>query len=80
MVDPLDLVAQNDGKGPETEVVLPSGALIGLRILGVAGDIMLGIRKDQHGRPESCAVTNAFGVDTGWPAQSNPRRYAADDE
>ena len=81
MVDPLDRVAQNDGKGPEVEDVLPNGeTLIGLHIRGVAGHVILGIRLDRHSRPESCAVTNAFGVETGWSAQSNPRRYAADDE
>ena len=79
MVDPLDRMAQNDGKGPETEVLLPSGTLIGLTIRGVAGHVILGIRLDRHSRPESCAVTNAFGVDTGWPAQSNPRRVLDDE-
>lgn len=71
MVDPLDLVSQGD---PETVVLLRGCSLVGLHIRGVVGEVMLGIREDEVGRPVSCAVTNAFGVDTGWPAQSNPRR------
>lgn len=74
MVDPLDEIAQGD---PETVVLLPhgQGSLVGLRIRGVAGEVMLGIREDEVGRPVSCAVTNAFGVDTStW--HSNPRRVA----
>ena len=71
MVDPRDRVAQGD---PETVVLLLRCSLVGLLIRGVSGDVILGIREDAHGRPVSCAVTNAFGVDTGWPAQSNPRR------
>ena len=76
MVDPLDLVAQGD---PETVVLLPGCSLVGLYIRGVVGAVMLGIREDEVGRPVSCAVTNAFGVETGWPAQSNPRRVADDE-
>lgn len=72
MVDPADRIAQGD---PDTVVHLPCGVLVGLRILGVSGDVMLGIREDRNGWPVSCAVTNAFGVDTGWPEQSNPKRY-----
>lgn len=67
----IDTEPQGD---PETVVLLPGCSLVGLYIRGVVGNVMLGIREDEVGRPVSCAVTNAFGVDTGWPAQSNPRR------
>lgn len=73
VVDPLDLAPMGD---PETVVTLGNGSIIGLYIPGVSGQVMLGIREDREGRPVSCAVTNAFGVETGWPAQSNPRRVA----
>jgi hypothetical protein len=61
---------------PETVVLLPSGeSLIGLYILGVGRQIMLGIREDREGRPLSCAVVNNLCIDTS-RVQSNPRRWA----
>lgn len=84
MVDPLDLVAQNDGKGPDTEVTLPGrGSLIGLHIHGVEGYPMLGIRLDERARPLSFATADAvFYVDTNAnvPAQMNPRRIISPGE
>ena len=71
MVDPEDQQAQGE---PETIVTLPHCSLVGLQIVGVAGHVMLGIKEDRFGNPISCAVTNAFGVETGW--HSNPRRVA----
>lgn len=81
-VDPVDLVAQNDWKGPETVVDLPDGSqLIGLHIHGVDGYPMLGIKLDELRRPVSFATADAvFYVDTGVPAQSNPRRVIAPGE
>lgn len=59
---------------PETVVLLPNGALVGLLILQSGyGQIMLGIREDAEGQPVSCAVTNELHV-VYPPAQSNPRR------
>lgn len=78
MVDPKDREPQGD---PETVVLLPcgQGSLVGLRIKDWPGDVILGIREDEVGRPVSCAVTSAFGVDTSaW--QSNPRRVAESGE
>ena len=69
-IDPRDRKPQGE---PDTIVLLPTGSLVGLRILGVLGNITLGIREDREGYPVSCVVTDAFGVDT-W--QSNPRRVA----
>lgn len=70
-VDPRDLVAQGD---PETVVLLPSGqgSLVGLHIRGITGrHLMLGIREDELGRPEACAITNELYIDTSharrWP-------------
>lgn len=71
MVDPADLVAQNDGKGPETVVLLAESTLLGLRILGLPGHVILGIREDLDGRLVSCAVANEIYIDT---LISNPRR------
>lgn len=74
MVDPVDRVAQGE---PETVVEWPEwpdGTFIELSIRGWVCPLLLGVRLDASGRPVSCAVTNAFGVETGWPAQSNPRR------
>lgn len=73
-VDPRDLAPQGD---PETVVLLPSGqgSLVGLHIRGVTGrHLMLGIREDELGRPEACAITNELYIDTS-RAQSNPRRW-----
>lgn len=69
-IDPKDTISQGD---PDTVVLLPSGALVGLYIKGVPGQIMLGIREDAEGQPVSCAVTNELHV-VYPPAQSNPRR------
>lgn len=74
MVDPRDLVAQNDGHGPETVVLLPTGSLVGLHVRGVPGHVILGIREDREGRPVSCAVVNEMHIDTSQPLISNPRR------
>ena len=74
MVEPKDRMAQGD---PETVVLLPTGALVGLSILGVRGPTMLGIREDAEGQPVSCAITNEFWAEYP-PAQSNPRRHPAD--
>lgn len=71
-IDPRDLVAQGD---PDTVVLLPDGALVGLYIKGVPGKVMLGIRENADGQPVSCAVTNELHIDTAQrPLQSNPRR------
>lgn len=73
MVDPRDRVSHGD---PDTVVLLPSGALVGLYIRGVPGQIMLGIREDANGQPVSCAVTNALLIDTScrrWPSNSRWR-------
>ena len=76
-IDPRDLVAQGD---PETVVLLPSGALVGLHIRGITGrHLMLGIREDECGRPEACAITNELYIDTS-RMQSNPRRWHRGDE
>lgn len=70
--DPADLVPQGD---PETVVLLPNGqgSLVGLLIRGVESQTMLGIREDELGRPEGCAITNELQIDTS-RVQSNPRR------
>lgn len=76
MVDPIDRMPQGD---PETVVLLPYGTLLGLHILRSGfGQIMLGIREDEHGQPISCAVTNELQIDYP-PAQSNPRRWSRDE-
>lgn len=67
MVNPKDRVPQGD---PDTVVLLPQGALVGLYIRGVPGLVMLGIREDAEGQPVSCAVTNDLHMNL----QSNPRR------
>lgn len=72
MVNPLDLVAQNNGDGPETVVMLPNGSLLGFHIKGTDLGRMLGIREDELGRVVSCAITNELHVNH--PAQSNPQR------
>lgn len=77
MVNQKDTVPQGD---PDTVVLLPDGALVGLYIRGLTnGHVMLGIREDAEGRPMSCAVTNAIYIDTARPKMdmtllSNPRR------
>lgn len=60
---------------PEIVVLLPygQGSLVGLRIRGVGPLTMLGIREDELGRPEACAITNTLYIDTA-RVQSNPRR------
>lgn len=72
-MDPLDRVSQGD---PETVVLLPGGqgSLVGLLIRGVGAQTMLGIREDEFGRPEACAITNELYIDTS-RVQSNPRRH-----
>lgn len=65
-----DLIPMGD---PETVICLPEGSILGLHIVGlIDGDKMLGIRCDELGRPETCAVTNEIAVDL--PLHSNPRR------
>ena len=77
-VDPRDRTPQGD---PDTVVLLPTGALIGLYIIkGVQGQIVLGIREDTEGHPVSCAVTNELYIDTWRSPQSNPRRHADEGE
>lgn len=62
----IDRIPQGD---PETVVLLPrgSGSLIGLHIRGVGVPSMLGIREDELGRPEACAITNELHIDTTHP-------------
>lgn len=67
MVNPKDREPQGD---PDTVVLLPEGALVGLYIKGVPGNVMLGIREDADGQPVSCAVTNELHLNI----HSNPRR------
>lgn len=71
-----DLLPMGD---PETVVFLPNKAtLLGLHVVGlIDGDVMLGIRCDELGRPETCAVTNEINLH--YPLQSNPRREFSDD-
>ena len=69
-MDPIDRYPQGD---PETVVLLPQGALVGLYIRGTEhGEIMLGIREDAQGQPVSCAITNELHIE--YPPHSNPRR------
>lgn len=51
-MDPSDLCPQGD---PETVVLLSTGAIVGLNIRGVRGQVLLGIREDKDGQPVSCA-------------------------
>lgn len=52
-MDWTDTVPQGD---PETVVELPHCTLLGLLIKGVRGrPVMLGIKLDTNGQPESCA-------------------------
>lgn len=70
-INPRDRTPQGD---PETLVLLPTGALVGLYINGVQGQqVMLGIREDMAGQPVSCAITTELYTDTS-RMQSNPRR------
>ena len=72
MVNPKDRVPQGD---PDTVVLLPHGAIVGLYIRGLPeGKVMLGIREDAEGQPVSCAVTNELHIDTSRSLQSNPHR------
>ena len=65
MVNPIDTRPQGD---PDTVVLLPEGALVGLYIKGLReGKVMLGIREDAEGQPVSCAVTNEIWIDTAAP-------------
>lgn len=81
MVNPKDREPQGD---PDTMVLLPTGALVGLYIRGLkGGPAMLGIRKDAAGHPVSCAVTNEIYLDTAASKMrmdllSNPRRPDTD--
>lgn len=74
--DARDLTPMGD---PETVIFLPRAAsIIGLHIVGLTdGDKMIGIRCDELGRPESCAVTNEARLDCSPVNQlhSNPRRH-----
>jgi hypothetical protein len=73
--DPQDVRPQGD---PETEIVLPSGQTIkGLRILGVDGDVMLGVKTSADGRfAISCAVTTEIQIEySPINTRSNPRRH-----
>lgn len=73
MRDPRDCRAQGD---PDTVVLLPHGALVGLYIKGLKRLTMLGIREDTEGRPVSCAITNELPI---LPLHSNPHRVADED-
>jgi hypothetical protein len=56
-----DLIPMGD---PETVICLPHGSLLGLHVVGLEdGDRMIGIRCDELGRPETCAVTNEIAID-----------------
>ena len=75
MVDPRDREPANHGEGADTVVYLEDGSrLLGLRILGVTGYPMLGIRVDADGRPVSVARDEVAPMHA--PAQSNPRCWA----
>lgn len=60
--DIRDVSPQGD---PETVVFLPGarGSIVGLRILGLEDHVMIGIREDTHGQPQSCAITNELQID-----------------
>lgn len=66
-LEPADLVAAGD---PETVVFLPGarGSIVGLRILGLEDHVMIGIREDAHGQPQSCAITNELKIGSEDPA------------
>lgn len=70
--DMRDLMPVGD---PETVVFLPCGeTLVGLHVRGLTeGDLMLGIKCDELGRPEGCAIGMDLIVDVV-PVQSNPKR------
>lgn len=70
-IQQTDLEPQGD---PETAVYLQGhDTLIGLHIRGLDTSVMLGIREDAQGAPQSCAIAEAIAIDTAaW--QSNPRR------
>lgn len=75
-IDERDLIPQGD---PETVIFTSDGTLLGLHVVGLEdGDKIIGIRCDELGRPETCAVTNEIALDL--PLQSNPRRQADGDE
>jgi hypothetical protein len=73
-----DLIPVGD---PETVICLPCGSLLGLHVVGLEeGDKMIGIRCDELGRPETCAVTNEIAIDhQPLNIQSNPHRYDESD-
>lgn len=64
-LEPADLAPQGD---PETVVFLPGarGSIVGLRILGLEDHVMIAIKEDNKGRPQSCAITNELKI--GGPA------------
>ena len=68
-VEPIDRMAQGD---PETVVCLPGSTLVGLLIRGIDAPMMLGIREDELGRPEACAITTELLIDTS-RVRVNPR-------
>lgn len=76
-VEDTDLRAAGD---PETVVFLPGarGSIVGLRILGLEDHVMIGIREDADGHPQSCAITNELQIDTS--LQSNPKRHVDPDD
>lgn len=76
LYDFKDLVSVGD---PEIVVFIAGGGtILGLHVVGLEdGDKMIGIRCDELGRPESCAVTNELFVEhEPFNVQSNPRRIA----
>lgn len=74
-MDAIDKTPQGD---PETVVILPHGSLIGLKIRGLYGHVMLGIREDEQGHPVSCAVTDELFIDTH-PRRDHGYGYTEDD-
>lgn len=62
---------------PETVVFLPHGdSLVGLHIVGLSSDVMLGIRENPDGHPLTCAITNEIVIEHA-PIHllSNPIRH-----
>lgn len=69
-INPKDLLPQGE---PETVVILPTGSILGLSILGLAKPLMLGIREDRDGYPQSCAISLELHIEPA-PVQRNPNR------
>lgn len=78
--DPQDVKPQGE---PETVIILPSGQMMqGLRILGVEGDVMLGVKITADERTAlSCAVTTELYIEySPINLHSNPRRQLEEDD